>query len=119
MTVPRDVRKKIAASYRKGEKIALIAKRFGVSDCTVSAIAKEAGCPPRYGYVSFDKVPDPTPEEIEKRAAEIRATWSDETYYQRAAVNMGVVPYKLPVFSRIEVFSRVERRCGVRFVRKE
>lgn len=51
----------------------------------------------------FSAKPDPTPEEIAERVAEVQARWSEaERENHRANVaerNAGVVPWELPIVS--------------------
>lgn len=57
---------------------AQIANKFGVALSTLSTLAKRYGLPlQRDNYTNTLSVPDPTPEEIRQRAAEVRAGWSE------------------------------------------
>jgi len=54
-----------------------IAKRFNVSLSTLCSLAKRYDLPTQRDNYTKTGAPDPTPEEIAKRAAEVRAGWSE------------------------------------------
>ena len=64
-----------------------VAKIFGVSRTTCAVIAAEYGLPYRTKFSncigSSRKIADPTPEQIQERAAEIRKNWSSAERQRR------------------------------------
>ena len=62
-----------------------LTKRWGISKTTLIRLAREYGLDlVRPNYIKTRGVVDPTPEEIEERAAEIRKGWSESVREQRA-----------------------------------
>ena len=69
-----------------------IKDKFGLSKTRCRRIAKEYGLPmERPNFVDTTKSPDPTPEEIEERAAEIRRGWSEAERQRRGIVKAVVL----------------------------
>jgi transposase len=77
-----------------------ISEAVQVSRTTASRVAKRIGIklpPSPIGQAS----PPPTPEEIEERAAEIRATWTEgELHCRQAAGRVGIKQFEIRVNGR-------------------
>lgn len=64
-----------------------IVKMFGVSKSLCKIIAEEFGLPSIRDQIDWsNKEPDPTPEEILQRSAEVRRKWSDAERSRRMNV---------------------------------
>lgn len=66
-----------------------ICKKYGISRGHLHAVANSLGLGrrPVSSWETHPQVPDPTPEEIAERAAEVRAGWSE---YDRERRRVGV-----------------------------
>lgn len=81
-------RELFAELWLAGASVPEMAARLGCRQPAVYALRVQFGLP-RRPRVQCTKA-DPTPEEILKRAAEIRARWSDEELERRSVGKRGV-----------------------------
>lgn len=79
-------------------KNAELAKKLGVSRARLWDIRKRYGLPPRRHERGGTWPRDPSPQEIEERAAEVRAGWSDEVRQNRGRGSKPQ-PWRPPVLS--------------------
>lgn len=106
--------------------IKTIAQKFNVSTSALYAFAKRHNMPanrdaatqnealktlpkPKRRYVKIDDINDPSPEEIEARAAEIRAGWSDAELARNESTDAYSVRLRSYAFDgRTTTFSPIE-----------
>lgn len=84
----------------------LICLKYAVSRGHLHSVAKSFGLGrrPKESYDCHAHVPDPTPQEIEERAAEVRARWSES---ERASRAVGAI--QRPWQPRALVWSAAEK----------
>ena len=84
--------------WASGSTIASICQATGITKDQLIRLRKTLGLPPRNDCSKRAKPPrhrDPTPNEIAKRSAEIRATWDARTEQLRS--HFKVQPFSVPV----------------------
>jgi len=83
-----DLYRKIELSWWTDQPTEQIAAALNISNTRLYILSRNLGLPPRTHVkkrLNYRKdVADPSPDEISRRAAEIRATWSDEERNNRS-----------------------------------